>query len=54
MTGFKSKRAMSDSRFGMVFEDPEYDEDGVILEEEFDEEDYLPEVEYNPFNTINS
>lgn len=35
MTGFKSKRAMSDSRFAVTFEDPEYE---VEAEPEYDEE----------------
>lgn len=55
------------SRFSMVTEDPFYDEDGVLIDEDFDEGEWqeaFPEPtaeelnkmleELNPYNTINS
>ncbi len=52
------------SYYGMVTEDPDYDEDGVLLDEddqwedmeEFDDPaDFIASLEiYNPNNTINS
>ena len=62
MTGFKSKKAMSDSRFGQVFEDPMYDEDGNCVDEDYDEEqgqrvfDKLVKdiEEFSPHSTVNS
>ena len=45
----------------MIYEDPMYDEDGVLVDEDFDDEefedptDFVTELErYNPFNTVNS
>jgi hypothetical protein len=42
-----------------LFEDPFYDEDGVLIDEDFDEfedpTDYVSEMEtYSPFDTVNS
>lgn len=54
------------NRFGMIVEDPMYDEDGVLVDEDFDAEwaEAFPEPtadelnqmleELDPFNTINS
>ena len=47
------------SRFGMIVEDPFYDEDGVMIDEdgegEWEDTEYLPDVEsYDPRDTINS
>ena len=49
------------SKFWMLTEDPMYDEDGVLVDEDFDPEefedptDYVTELErFNPFNTVNS
>ena len=55
MTGFKSKRAMTRDRF-MLFEDPMYDEDGNLVDEDFDWEDVaeMPQEEFDPYNTFNS
>lgn len=54
-------------RYGMIVEDPYYDEDGVLIDEDFDKgewEEAFPSAtkeeieamleELNPFNTINS
>jgi len=56
MTGFTSKRAMARERFGMVFEDPMYDEDGNCVDEDFDFDDVaeVPQEEFDPNNTVNS
>lgn len=62
MTGFKSKKAMSDNRFGQVFEDPLYDEDGNCVDEDYDEEQgqrvfdkLVREIEiFSPHQTSNS
>jgi hypothetical protein len=54
--------------FGMTIEDPFYDEDGVLIDEdsaltELDTDEYIdpnewdiafPPVSYNPFDTVNS
>lgn len=58
MTGFKSKKLMSNDRFGMVFEDPMYDEDGQLIDEDFAELE-VPDIDevaddFNPFDTYNS
>lgn len=54
---------MSRIGFGMLTEDPMYDEDGVLVDEDFDWEDSEEinpkelgiEVEgYDPFDTVNS
>ena len=57
MTGFKSKRAMSDSRFAVLYEDPDYE----LFDEDAAWEDYVAEQakpkqgdEYDPFQTVNS
>lgn len=46
------------SKFGMVVEDPFYDEDGVLIDEDFDELEVpdLDEVaeDFSPFDTVNS
>lgn len=49
------------TNFGMVTEDPFYDEDGVLIDEDADFEefedptDFVAAVEhYSPFDTINS
>lgn len=48
------------SGFSMVCEDPFYDEDGVLIDEDFEEEiedptDFITELErYSPFETVNS
>lgn len=53
------------SRFGMVVEDPYYDEDGVLIDEdadwadiavdEFEAREYAQELQnFNPFDTVNS
>lgn len=41
---------------GQVFEDPMYDEDGNLVDEDFDWEDVaeVPQNDLDPFNTINS
>lgn len=56
MPGYKSKKAMSDSRFAVTYEDPDYDIDFEDIE--IDELEYteFPEVaeDFNPFNTSNS
>ncbi len=57
MTGFKSKKAMSDSRFAVTFEDPEYE-----VEAEYDEEQgervfdkMVKDIEeFSPHGTSNS
>lgn len=45
--------------FGMLIEDPFYDEDGVLIDEDADWEDAEgciedEDVAYDPFNTVNS
>lgn len=47
------------NKFGMVFEDPMYDEDGVLVDEDYDEEQgervFQSIVEeLSPHNTVNS
>jgi hypothetical protein len=47
------------SGFGMLIEDPFYDEDGVLIDEDADWEDVKEEVEgvevsYSPYDTLNS
>ncbi len=47
------------SRFGMITEDPFYDEDGVLIDEDADWEDVKEETEgvevsYSPYDTLNS
>lgn len=46
------------NRFGMVFEDPTYDEDGNCVDEDFEWED-AKELQdqldnYDPYDTVNS
>jgi hypothetical protein len=41
------------SKFWQLNEDPDYDEDGVLIEEEWDDLD-IPEDSYDPFDTVNS
>lgn len=44
--------------FGMIYEDPFYDEDGVLIDEDFVDSEwddvYIPVEELSPFATINS
>lgn len=49
MPGFQSKRAMSDSRFATLYEDPDYelDEDQDWEDEDQSEEPYSPYVTSN-------
>ena len=55
MTGFNSKRAMSRDRFAILCEDPFYDEDGVLIDEDADWEDIeIPVEDLSPYITINS
>ncbi len=52
------------SRFGMITEDPFYDEDGVLVDEDADWEDAISDHEarelaqelesFDPFETVNS
>ena len=47
------------SRFWMTTEDPFYDEDGVLIDEDADWEDVKEEtqeveVSYSPYDTLNS
>lgn len=45
------------NRFGQIFEDPSYDEDGVLVDEQDWEEVQLVEELadlFDPFNTVNS
>ena len=46
------------SGFGMLIEDPFYDEDGVLIDEDFEFDDVaeMPQdlEEFSPNNTINS
>ena len=48
------------SRFGMIYEDPSYDEDGVLCDEDGNicDEDWdgelVPVEELSPFATVNS
>lgn len=55
MTGYRSKKAMSDSRFAVLYEDPDYEESNELTEgvdaENWDE---LEADDFNPFNSINS
>ena len=61
MTGFNSKRSAARERF-MVCEDPMYDEDGVLVDEDYEEPNgwfdidvaKKPQEENSPFNTVNS
>lgn len=62
MSGWKSKKMMSNDRFGMLVEDPFYDEDGVLIDEDADweeieelfEADAANAVSYDPHDTVNS
>ena len=41
--------------FGMLIEDPFYDEDGVLIDEDADLEELEEEVlSYDPYDTVNS
>jgi hypothetical protein len=41
--------------FSKMFEDPMYDEDGILIDEDAEWEDIQQEVEdYDPFSTVNS
>lgn len=43
------------SKFWMVTEDPDYDDDGQLIDEDFDFEDLEGELDsYDPFETVNS
>ncbi len=47
------------SRFGMIVEDPFYDEDGVLIDEDAEWEDLDKFIDgkdesYDPYGTINS
>jgi hypothetical protein len=47
------------SRFGMITEDPFYDEDGVLIDEDAEWEDIEEliegeEISYDPYDTLNS
>lgn len=47
------------SRFGMIVEDPFYDDDGQLIDEDADWEDIQDEtqeveVSYSPYDTLNS
>lgn len=47
------------SRFGMIVEDPFYDDDGQLIDEDADWEDVQEEtqevaVSYSPYDTLNS
>lgn len=47
------------SRFGMIVEDPFYDDDGQLIDEDADWEDIQEEtqeveVSYSPYDTLNS
>lgn len=37
-----------------MFEDPMYDEDGQLVDEDSDEGDWEDDVTYDPFDTVNS
>lgn len=40
---------------GQVFEDPMYDDDGNLADEDFDPQEIVEEIaEYDPFQTVNS
>lgn len=58
MTGFKSKRAMSDSRFAVTYEDPDYELEEVEYDEEQGERVFAKMVrdieEFSPHGTVNS
>lgn len=48
------------SKFWMVTEDPDYDDDGVMIDEDFDQESIEDELAaigvttFDPFETVNS
>lgn len=47
------------SKFWMTVEDPDYDEDGILIDEaaidEYEELEYARELEnFDPFETVNS
>ena len=47
------------SKFWMVTEDPDYDEDGILIDEsliaEYEAREYSEELEnFDPFETVNS
>ncbi len=47
------------NRYGMIYEDPFYDDDGVLIDEDADLEDldqYIDgeEASYDPYDTVNS
>jgi hypothetical protein len=59
MTGFKSKRAMSDSRFAVTYEDPDYElEEELEYDAEQGERVFARMVkdieEFSPHSTSNS
>ena len=56
MTGFQSKKRMALDRFAILCEDPMYDEDGVLVDEDFeDPTNFIAEIEsYDPHDTVNS
>ncbi len=39
---------------GQVFEDPMYDEDGNLVDEDFDFDEVPADENYDPFQTVNS
>jgi hypothetical protein len=39
---------------GQVFEDPTYDEDGNLVDEDFDLDELAEDDDYDPFQTVNS
>jgi len=39
---------------GQVFEDPMYDEDGNLVDEDFDLDELAEDESYDPFQTVNS
>lgn len=53
MTGFQTKKRMAESRFAMITEDPDYDED-MEWEDAEGWQDLVDVPEYDPFNTMNS
>ena len=52
MSGFQSKRKAAQERFGQVFEDPMYDEDGVLVDEDYEEPNGWYDVDTAPLGTI--
>jgi hypothetical protein len=43
------------SKFWMTVEDPDYDEDGILVDEDAQWDDLeVPDEAYDPFDTVNS